>query len=167
MPTNQKTGKAWERYIEAEIEACNAIGLGYFARCPEPLRILRNIDGSRVEATYAKKAQPDFYGFLPGGRGVIWDAKLVTDSDRFDFSRVADHQLTALSNASRAGAFSFIYVGRWPEQEKYILPVDETGQIVFAQSKKHIKFSALRNYAKNKGEFFPETILRICNEIKN
>lgn len=167
MSKNQATGRQWERYVEAEIESCNAIGLGYYARCPEPLRVLRSIGDARVEATYAKKAQPDYYGILPGGQGVIWDAKLVTDSDRFDFSRLAVHQHEAMKATARAGGLAFVYVGRWPEQEKYLLPVDADGGICGVRDKRHIKFERLGDYRKAKGEYFPQTLRRILDVVAN
>ena len=158
---NKQSGKAWEHYVEAELESMNAIALGHWARCPEPLRAIRQLGEGRVEAVWAKKAQPDYYGILPGGIGCVFDAKLVSDSDRFDFSRIAVHQLEAMCRCARAGGVAFVYVGRFPEQEKYVLPVDADGAICGVRDKRHIKFERLGAYQKQKGEYLAETIRRI------
>jgi penicillin-binding protein-related factor A (putative recombinase) len=159
--SNKSAGRQWERYVDTEIESMNAIALGYWARSPEPIRPLRSLGEGRIEAVYSKKAEPDYYGILPGGQGVVFDAKLVTDSDRFDFSRLAVHQLEAMKRCARAGGLAFVYVGRWPEQEKYILPVDADGAICGVRDRRHVKFDRLSGLQKLRGEYLVETIRRI------
>lgn len=159
--TNKSAGREWERYVDTEIETMNALGRGYWARSPEPIRPLRTLGDGRIEAVYAKKAEPDYYGILPGGQGLVFDAKLVTDSERFDFSRLAVHQLEAMKRCARAGGLAFVYVGRWPSQEKYILPVDPDGAICGVRDKRHVKFERLAEYTKRRGELLADAITRI------
>lgn len=161
---NKIAGRLWERYVETELETMNATGLGYWARSPEPIRPLRSLGDGRIEAVYAKKAEPDYYGILPGGQGVVFDAKLVTESDRFDFSRLAVHQMEAMKRCVAAGGIAFVYVGRWPEQTKYVLPVDVEGRICGVRDKRHIKFERLDGHQKQRGELLANAIRRVFNE---
>jgi hypothetical protein len=68
---------------------------------------------------------------------------------------------------SRAGGLAFVYVGRWPEQEKYLLPVDADGGICGVKDKRHIKFERLAAFQKARGEYFPETLKRILDVSQN
>lgn len=160
--SNKNAGRGWERYVEAELETMNALSQGYWARSPEPIRPLRSLGDGRIEAVYAKKAEPDYYGILPGGQGVVFDAKLVTNADRFDFSRVAVHQIEAMARCAKAGGLAFVYLGRWPEQEKYVLPVGPDGSICGVRDKRHVKFDRVQALQKRRHEYLHELIRRIC-----
>lgn len=111
---NRKNGELLERYI---LDACDYYREKKIAdidKTPEPFKVLSGMkrlsSGTMgFEGVFAKKAQPDFKGTLPGGRAVIFEAK-VTTTDRITQDEVNEAQTASMRSHSALGAEVFVIV---------------------------------------------------------
>ena len=85
--------------------------------------VSKNWEAPKVKNKHAKRepSKPDFNGFLPNGRHVVFEAKaILKKSKSFPFSRIAKHQWEHLSDAHQSSAVSFIYLLNG--DEKWVFP---------------------------------------------
>ncbi|MBR2289333.1 MAG: Holliday junction resolvase RecU [Clostridia bacterium] len=107
---NRELGKIFEDTVDTICQVYELNGLARIEKTPEPMKILKYIDGGRFEAVFEKSAQPDFKGTVKGGRTVVFDAKF-TEADRIRYQALSDHQRETLLKYSELGAMAFILVG--------------------------------------------------------
>ena len=107
---NRELGKNFEDTVDTICQIYEMNGLARIEKTPEPMKVLKYLDGGRFETVFEKSAQPDFKGTVKGGRTVVFDAKF-TESDRIRYQVLSEHQRKALLKYSELGAISFILVG--------------------------------------------------------
>lgn len=108
---NRAEGLVFERLIEGALVRYAEQGIAVIKKTPEPMKVIRRLNGGRFEACFEQKADPDYKGCLaPDGREVIFDAKLTVE-DKISRSRVTDRQAEALEAHLAAGAICFVLVG--------------------------------------------------------
>ncbi|MBR1539917.1 MAG: Holliday junction resolvase RecU [Clostridia bacterium] len=107
---NRELGKIFEDTVDTICQVYELNGLARIEKTPEPMKILKYVDGGRFEAVFEKSAQPDFKGTVKGGRTVVFDAKF-TESDRIRYQVLSDHQRETLLKYSELGAIAFVLVG--------------------------------------------------------
>lgn len=107
---NRELGKIFEDTVDTICQVYELNGLARIEKTPEPMKVLKYIDGGRFEAVFEKSAQPDFKGTVKGGRTVVFDAKF-TESDRIRYQVLSDYQRETLLKYSELGAIAFVLVG--------------------------------------------------------
>lgn len=107
---NRELGKIFESTVDTICQVYELNGLARIEKTPEPMKVLKYIDGGKFEAVFEKSAQPDFKGTIKGGRTVVFDAKF-TEADRIRYQALSDYQRETLLKYSNLGAMSFILVG--------------------------------------------------------
>ena len=107
---NRELGIIFENTVKSICKIYEMNGLAVIEKTPEPMKVLKYIDGGRFEAVFEKSAQPDFKGTVKGGRTVVFDAKF-TEGDRIRYQSLSNHQRETLKKYSEIGAMSFILVG--------------------------------------------------------
>ena len=104
---NQARGAAFERLV---LEGCayyRGKGIADIEKTPEPMQPVKEIGGGKFVAYYKAAAQPDFKGFLRGGRAVCFEAK-YTAGDKLTQERVTSAQTQRLERAYAYGALVFV-----------------------------------------------------------
>lgn len=99
----QAHARRWERHIRAECAELAEAGLAFVAKNWEAPKV-------RGKHVSIEASKPDFSGYLPGGRHVVFEAKSTLVETRFDLDLLADHQLDHLQRAVDHGALAFVYV---------------------------------------------------------
>lgn len=107
---NRAEGKAFEDRLDATFAYYADKGYAQIDKTPEPMKILRRMPGGKFLACFLKKAQPDYKGFIKGGRAVVYEAK-YTSRDRAEQSIVNEEQTGYMDKASALGARCFILLG--------------------------------------------------------
>jgi penicillin-binding protein-related factor A (putative recombinase) len=74
--------------------------------------VSKNFEADRVPGMQARRepSKPDFSGFIPGGRHVVFEAKACLNETSFYFGQLTDGQREHLHMAHAWGAVAFIYV---------------------------------------------------------
>ena len=106
---NRASGEIFENYITAACTHYQIAGKAIIEKTPEPMKVLRRLQGGQFIACFEKKAQPDYKGTTSGGHTIVFEAK-HTDEDRIDQSRVSKTQSDSLDRYSEMGAACFILV---------------------------------------------------------
>lgn len=115
MPSlQQEHSKIWERYIRQECRALRQADLAFVDKNWEAPRI----PGKKRPR---ERSKPDFSGFLPGGRHVVFEAKATLLTTRLDFSAITDGQWDHLDKAFEHEACSFVYVLDG-DRHKWVIP---------------------------------------------
>ena len=107
---NREFGKIFENTVDMICQVYEMNGFARIEKTPEPMKVLRYVDGGKFEAVFEKSAQPDFKGVVKGGRTVVFDAKF-TEADRIRYQVLSDFQREALLKYSELGAIAFVLVG--------------------------------------------------------
>lgn len=107
---NHELGQNFETQIENICEIYKLSKLAIIEKTPEPLKVLKHLDGGHFDAIFVKSAQPDFKGTLNGGRTIVFDAKF-TETDRIRYQVLSDFQRQTLNQYAEFGAMSFVLVG--------------------------------------------------------
>ena len=107
---NRELGKIFEDTVDTICRVYEMNGLARIEKTPEPMKVLKYIDGGRFEAVFEKSAQPDFKGVVKGGRAVVFDAKF-TESDKIRYQVLSDYQRETLLKYYELGAIAFVLVG--------------------------------------------------------
>lgn len=119
-------GKYFESRLDSSFEYYDANGFASIEKTPEPMRVLKKMDGGRFLACFEKKAQPDYKGTIKGGRTVMFEAK-YTDSDRMNQDRVTngkdgkEGQAEYLDKQHNLGARCYVLAG-FASGEVYKIP---------------------------------------------
>ena len=107
---SRERGKSFEETVDIICQVYEKNGFARIEKTPEPMKILKYLDGGKFEAVFEKSAQPDFKGVIKGGRTVVFDAK-YTESDRIRYQVLSDFQRETLLEYSQLGAMAFVLVG--------------------------------------------------------
>ena len=100
---SRQNGARWEAYIRAECRSLAENELAY---------VSKNWEAPKLKNSHIKwePSKPDFSGFLPDGRHVVFEAKATLSKTSFPLPQISGHQWGVLNSAHRAGALSFVYV---------------------------------------------------------
>lgn len=107
--TNRAMGKVLEHYIMAACSYYESKGIAKIEKTPEPMRVIRRLDGGKFIACFDHAAQPDFKGELYGGRAVVFEAK-YSDVPKIQQSRITTKQWKDMETHHQMGALCFILV---------------------------------------------------------
>jgi recombination protein U len=91
---------------------------------------IRGAGGKIVSAKVEEKAAVDFLGHIylsTGPLPLAFDAKEVSNGNRWPLSRLEEHQYEYLKDSYLTGAFAFVLLGFWQSQRFYVLPFVELG----------------------------------------
>lgn len=103
-------GENFECQVENICKIYETKKLAKIEKTPEPMKVLKHIDGAKFETVFTKAAQPDFKGTLKGGKTVVFDAK-YTESDKITYQVLSDFQRETLLQYKELGAMAFVLVG--------------------------------------------------------
>lgn len=100
---SRQHGQRFETYIRKECRDLHRHDLAL---------VQKNWEAPKVpgEEFRREKSKPDFSGFLPDSRHVIFEAKATESTTSFGFGQITDHQWQYLDRAHTAGSISFVYV---------------------------------------------------------
>ncbi len=107
---NRAEGKAFEALLDRSFDYFNGKGFCQIDKTPEPMQILKRLPKGKFIACFLKKAQPDYKGYVKGGRAVMYEAK-YTSQDKAEQSIVNDTQTGYLEKAHSLGVRCFILLG--------------------------------------------------------
>jgi len=104
-------GEFFEKLIEASCIQYRNKGIADIQKTPEPMKVTKAIDRRKgiFQATFEKKAQPDFKGVLNGGQAVIFEAK-HTDAASIQQKRISDEQQRNFETHHKLGAECFVLI---------------------------------------------------------
>lgn len=103
-------GKYFESRLDSSFEYYAAKGFAAIEKTPEPMRVLKELEGRKFIACFEKKAQPDYKGTIKGGRSVMFEAKF-TAAERMEQNRVTEGQTEYLDKQHNLGARCFVLAG--------------------------------------------------------
>lgn len=106
---NRAQGETLEQQILTACEFYRALGVAAIDKTPEPMRVLRRLEGGQFVCCFDKKAQPDFQGTFSSGRAIMFDAK-STRTGKIEQSVVSEEQGKYLDDHERMNALCFILV---------------------------------------------------------
>lgn len=104
---NRALGGAFERQIDLSLLWYDRKGLAKIIKTPEPMRVIKRLDGGKFIACFEKKAQVDYSGTMKSGCAVRIEAKATT-TGRFTYDRVKKEQLDDLESHAKFGACCFV-----------------------------------------------------------
>lgn len=107
---NRAAGLAFEERLDLAFAYYKERGFAIVDKTPEPVKIIRRLDGGRFVACFTKKAQPDYKGTIKGGRSVLYEAKF-TRTDRLRQEAVNDVQQDYLTRQTELGARCYVLAG--------------------------------------------------------
>lgn len=134
-------GENFEFEIENICSIYETKGLAKIEKTPEPMKVLRHLDGATFEAVFTKAAQPDFKGTIKGGRTVVFDAK-YTEADRITYQVLSDFQRETLLKYKELGAIAFILVG-FSDGAIYRIDIDTWASMKENFGRKYLKQTEL------------------------
>lgn len=103
-------GQLFEDRLNTAFALYRRQGLADVEKTPEPMKIVKSLDGGKFVAVFEKKAQADYSGVIRGGRPVAFEAK-YTSLPRMDQSRVTPEQGEFLERRQSFGTLCFILAG--------------------------------------------------------
>lgn len=103
-------GKNFEDRLSRSFEYFRETGYADIEKTPEPMKVIKRMDGGKFIACFEKKAQPDYKGLIKGGREILMEAK-YTDSDRMLQDRVGALQTGYMTRHQELGARCFVVCG--------------------------------------------------------
>lgn len=136
-------GQNFETRVEAICELYKNKKIAKIEKTPEPMKILKYIDGGRFEAVFTKAAQPDFKGTLKGGQTIVFDAK-YTEADRIRYQVLSDFQRETLLEYKELGAMAFVLVG-FGDGSVYRIDIDTWDGMKENMGRMYIKQEELDN----------------------
>lgn len=107
----QRSGDAFEKYIEASLKRYRTKGIADIKKTPEPLKAFGVLNKRRgwYKAYYEKKGQPDFLGTLKGGQSIMMEAK-HTATTHIRFDRIQPHQEIDLTRTLKLGGAALVLI---------------------------------------------------------
>lgn len=117
---NRANGKRFEERIDSSFAYYAHTGYALVDKTPEPMKVLKRMQGGKFIACFSKKAQPDYKGTIKGGRTVMFEAKYTTQS-RLHSDVVSADQSEYLTKATELGARCYVLAGFEPG-EVYRIP---------------------------------------------
>lgn len=103
-------GKNFEERLDRSFSYYRGTGFADIEKTPEPMKVIRRMDGGKFVACFEKKAQPDYKGLIKGGREILMEAK-YTDDEKLLQNRVGELQTEYLSRHQELGARCFVVCG--------------------------------------------------------
>lgn len=137
-------GKAFETRIDEAFEYYSQTGYASIEKTPEPMKVIKRLEGGRFIACFEKKAQPDYKGTLKGGRAVMFEAKF-TDTEKIDKSRVDKDQTDYLQLQHSLGARVYIILG-FSTGNVYRTPWEDWQNMKALFGRKYVKETDLQKY---------------------
>lgn len=114
-------GRSWEIDLARWHDAYRRDGRACIQRAHPPVKHIRSLGGGQFVGVRDRTGPPDFWGTLPGGRAVVFDAKECSAA-RWPLKAVEPHQARDLEAHTRQGAVAFValdFAGRG-----WVLPWD-------------------------------------------
>lgn len=143
---SREKGLLFEREVELGCEIYGIEGKALIRKTPEPMKPVRRLKNNQFVAVYTKKAEPDFSGILPGGRSILFEAK-VTGAEKIGKDRVTEEQRRKLTAASEMGAVCFVLVKFERSRRVYRVPWEAWEMMETVFGRKYIKESEMSGYA--------------------
>lgn len=107
----RELGRSLEAIIDRSLEVLGTAGYLAAEKTPEPVKVLSRPDAQgRFKACFAKKAQCDYAGTLPGGQSFRAEAK-ATMGERIETRVVRSEQREYLAEHQRYGAVCVVIAG--------------------------------------------------------
>lgn len=114
-------GAAFEMLLQFTNDYYKLKGLAVIEKRSTPVKVTKS-SGTRVLAGYYEKKSTVDYDGVYKGRALFFEAKSITDLDRFDLKRVEEHQYDHLSLCYEQGAICFVLVEFVRQRKTYLLP---------------------------------------------
>ena len=122
---NQAVGKEAEKLV---IGVLQSHGLNMVEKIGTPVRMIpyRTNTGHKPRGVFrvifGDQVSGDIRAFTPDGQGVLVEVKYTGDIDRFQFSRLEDHQVSSLWDCLKTGGLPLlawvndwgVHILRWP-----------------------------------------------------
>ena len=138
-------GEYWENMLEAACRHYRLHEQAEITKTPEPMKPLgRPNSRGQFLACYTKQAQPDYKGFIKGGRMVMFEAKF-TSTERLNQSCVGREQSEYLDRCQRLGARCFVLAG-FATGEVYRIPWPVWTDMKAHFGRKYVTEADLREY---------------------
>lgn len=104
------SGQRFEDRLNTAFALYRRQGIADIEKTPEPMRVIKRLEGGKFVAVFEKKAQADYSGVLRGGQAVIFEAK-YTSSARMEQGRVTPEQVAFLERRQALGARCWVLAG--------------------------------------------------------
>ena len=161
---SRERGKSFEETVDIICQVYEKNGFARIEKTPEPMKILKYLDGGKFEAVFEKSAQPDFKGVIKGGRTVVFDAK-YTESDRIRYQVLSDFQRETLLEYSQLGAMAFVLVG-FSNGKIYKIDINEWNNMKQDFGRLYIKQNELDNLSNKEVVSSKTGIVDFLNLLK-
>ncbi|NUU54357.1 Holliday junction resolvase RecU, partial [Paenibacillus taichungensis] len=88
-------GMGFEAIITFSNERYDTLGLAVVNKRPTPVKVTKAAGAKVLEGFYEEPSTVDYDGIIPGGRGIVFEAKSIS-GDLFPLSNLKDHQFEYL-----------------------------------------------------------------------
>lgn len=141
---SKAAGEYFEKIIETACKYYSDMHYAEIQKTPEPMRVIKRLDGGKFVAVFTKQAQPDYKGTLCGGQAIVFEAK-HTDSEKMLQSVITAEQEKRLDKHLELGACCYVLVS-FEFKEFFFVPwaVFHTMKGIFGR--KYIKPDDIREY---------------------
>lgn len=135
---SKRNGERFEKFLDAMCVQYRLKGLACIQKTPEPMKPLKAINRSKglYQATFTKKAQPDYAGTLYNGKSVVFEAK-HTDTSNLPCNRINSAQVRDLNAHSKLGALTYIVIS-FSMKNFYVVPWKEWQELLKSTGKKSL-----------------------------
>lgn len=141
---NKATGEYFEKIIERACEYYSKIGYAEIQKTPEPMRVIKRLDGGKFVAVFTKQAQPDYKGTLRGGQAIVFEAK-HTDGEKMMQSVITSEQEYRLDKHHSLEACCYVLVS-FELKEFFFVPWEVFRAMKWIFGRKYIKPDDIKEY---------------------
>ncbi|CAM2979573.1 Holliday junction resolvase RecU [Paenibacillus taichungensis] len=114
-------GMGFEAIITFSNERYDTLGLAVVNKRPTPVKVTKAAGAKVLEGFYEEPSTVDYDGIIPGGRGIVFEAKSIS-GDLFPLSNLKDHQFEYLLKCHKMGGIAFLLVEFRKQGETFLLP---------------------------------------------
>ena len=141
---SKSTGEYFEKIIERACKYYSDMNYAEIQKTPEPMRVIKRLDGGKFVAVFTKQAQPDYKGTLNGGQAIVFEAK-HTDSEKMLQSVITAEQEKRLNKHLDLGACCYVLVS-FEFREFFFVPWAVFRAMKGIFGRKYIKPDDVREY---------------------
>jgi len=121
MTLQGNRGMGFEAIITFSNERYDKLGLAVVNKRPTPVKVTKAYGNKVLEGFYESPSTVDYDGIIPGGRGIVFEAKSIS-GDLFPLSNLKDHQFEYLLKCHKMGGIAFLLVEFRKQGETFLLP---------------------------------------------
>lgn len=115
-------GMSFETMIDFTNNVYDRLGLALVNKRPTPVKVTGRFRDGAIKGFFEKPSTVDYDGTLLGGKSIVFEAKTVKESDRFELKNMESHQVEYLAKCHRLGGVSFLLLELRGAHTVYLIP---------------------------------------------